>query len=1059
MKGIAGVLMSLAAFGMARADGRPEWLDPSVVGVNRERPRAVRCIYADAESALSGEKARSRYYRSLNGEWRFHWVAKPADRPVGFQAVDFDDSKWDTIPVPSNMELAGYGIPIYTNSAYPWGKADPPNIPEDNNPVGSYRRRFTLPENWQGRKVFLRFEGVASAFYVWINGERVGFSKGSRTDAEFDITRYVVPGENVVAVEVYKWSDGAYLEDQDFWRLGGIYRDVYLLSTGDLHVRDVETRVGLDAQYKDAQLTIRAWVRNAGDGAGHASVEIVLQDQAGRTAAGPLRERVDVGGGEERVVAFDAAVKAPALWSAEHPNLYPLLITLRDKGGGVIEVIRSRVGFRTVDIKDGELCVNGVPILIKGVDRHEHDPDRGHAITAESMVRDIVTMKQYNINAVRTSHYPNQPIWYDLCDEYGLYLIDEANIESHGMGYGERTLAKDPAWLDAHMDRTMRMVERDKNHPSVIIWSLGNEAGFGPNFEATSAWIRQRDRSRPVQYERAELDKATDIVCPMYAPPKRLAACASKPQERPLILCEYSHAMGNSNGNLWMYWDLIYANRQLQGGFIWDWVDQGIRQPVARPPNSGYIRPTAGEPTFWAYGGDFGPPGTPSDDNFCCNGLVSPDRAPHPGLFQVKKVYQNVRVRPVDLGAGQVEIRNWYDFTNLRELVTCTWSIQAAGETLARGRLEDLDIAPHTARTVRMPLVAITPEPGVEYFLDLSFSLKEDKTWAKQGHEVAWEQFKLPVEAAAPTVNPNEMPGVALKEEGAAIVVTASGNAWTVDRASGLLRSWRYRETELIREPLRPHFWRAPIDNDRGNKMPKRQGVWRHAGLKLEAEEVAVRRVSEQVVEIALRAKLPAVASAYAMTYRFYGDGDVVVTGSFTPGDKKLPDMPRFGMQMAMPGAFDTIAWYGRGPQETYCDRKDARVDVYSGRVDEQYYQDYSEPGESGNKVDVRWIALTGKRGVGLLAVGMPLLSVNALPYTTDDLEGPKHPYELPKRDFVTVNLDLMQMGVGGDNSWGALPHPEYRIHPEARAYRFRLRAYDVNKASPETLSRYRIGP
>jgi beta-galactosidase len=1247
--GIASAL-SQSAFA---EDPRPDWENPAVTSINKELPTAVRAIYPDTALARWREPGGSPYGMSLNGQWRFRWAPKPEARPVDFFRADFDDNAWKTIPVPSNMEIQGYGVPIYTNIPYPFANPKPPFVPKDDNAVGSYRTRFTLPDGWKGRQVFLRFDGVSSAFYVWVNGRKVGFSKDSRTSAEFNITRYLKNGENLLAVEVYRWSDGSYLEDQDFWKVSGIFRDVSLVSTEDLHIREFQVNTDLDEQYRDAELRVRTWVRNCGDAAQSGTVSLALEDGRAEPVFAPMTQAANVEPGKEGTLDFLAKVQNPAKWTAESPNLYKLLLTLRDATGKVVEVIPCNVGFRKVEIKDGQLLVNGRVVLFKGVNRHEHDPDLGQAITADSMVKDILVMKQHNLNAVRTCHYPDQPIWYDLCDRYGIYLIDEVNIESHGMGYGPASLAHKPEWLAAHMDRTVRMVERDKNHPSVIIWSLGNEAGFGQNFRATAKWVKERDPSRPVHYERAEMDPVTEIVCPMYPDPKELAEYANKPQTRPYIMCEYAHAMGNSTGNLWLYWDLIYSKKYLQGGFIWDWVDQGIRRPLPpryvikdRGPNGleglfhgelangemsrGYAvfppedrlnmpgpltvevsakpltmsysapyvakgdtqygirqaghkveffvreqasgqritvsaplpegwygqwhrltgvvdgkelrlyvdgkqggsKPFSGkiaanrfplgigfdpenptrfsnalirdariyaralDPTeiqnpdgrkpdglvlyadigdakasgswtgpssdrgfFWAYGGEFGPPGVPSDDNFCCNGLVGPDRIPHPGLSQVKKVYQYVHAKPVDLAQGKIEITNWYDFTNLHDIALCTWQIKADDKVIQEGRLDDLQLAPRASKVVQVPFKAISPEAGVEYFLNLSWRLTHDMPWAKQGYEVAWEQFKLPMESPPKALATADIPPIKVEQDDAKAIIAAGETVWTVDKKSGLLISWQFKDTELIGDPLRPHFWRAPIDNDRGNNMDKRLGIWRHAGRDWKLKDVGVQAISPQVVEVRATADLPTVESTYQMTYRFLGSGDVVVDGHFKPGQKGLPELPRFGMQMASTSAaaFDTITWFGRGPQETYCDRDDARVGLYSGRIDDQFFADYTEPGESGNKVDVRWLALTGPKGVGLLAIGMPRLSVNALPYTTDDLEGVKHAFQIPRREVVTINLDLKQMGVGGDDSWGALPHEQYRIKPAEYSYRFRLRAFDTAKDSPRALSKVRL--
>ena len=590
----------------------PDWENPDVIGRNKEPAHATIVPYTDPVNALPGDRKASPWFKLLNGMWKFNWVPKPADRPLEFSNIDYDVEAWNEIPVPSCWELEGYGTPIYTNITYPF-PANPPFIPHDNNPVGSYRRSFTVPRSWLNRETFLVFDGVKSAAYIWINGREVGYTQGSKTPAEFRITDFLQPGRNILAVEVYRWSDGSYLEDQDFWRLSGIFRDVWLFSTPRLHIRDFWAQPKLVREYNDAVLDLSVSVRNYDNAdAGNHTVQAMLFDNSGRRMFdNHLEKSVSVPSGGEVTLEFEQYITEPKLWTAETPDLYTLLVMLKNSRGDVVEVESCRVGFRSSEILNGQLCINGVPIMIKGVDRHEHDPDDGRTITRESMIRDIMLMKQNNINAVRTSHYPNKPIWYDLCDEFGMYLVDEANIESHGMGYDpKKTLGNKPEWQKAHLDRTISMVERDKNHPSVIVWSLGNEAGDGVNFVATSKWIHDSDPSRPVQYERAGLEPHTDIYCPMYARIEQIEEYAKTHSDRPLILCEYAHAMGNSVGNLQDYWDVIYKYPVLQGGFIWDWVDQGLRKTL----------PDGTE--FWAYGGDYGD--TPNDGNFCCNGLVFP---------------------------------------------------------------------------------------------------------------------------------------------------------------------------------------------------------------------------------------------------------------------------------------------------------------------------------------------------------------------------------------------------------------------------------------------------
>ena len=1019
-----------------------DWENPKVFAINREPSHATRTAFADRESALTGCPEGSSFAKSLNGNWRFHWSPSPAERPEGFFAVGYDVSEWDQTPVPSNWQFQGYGVPIYTNVKYPFRNPEPPKVPHDDNPVGSYRRTFTVPGAWAGRSVYLHFAGVNSAFYVWVNGERVGYSQGSRTPAEFDITPHLVDGENVLAVEVYRWCDGVYMEDQDFWHLSGIYRDVFLYAAGDVSIRDFWVCTELDADYRDAQLELDIVLRSRAGEPRECSVVVTLLDDEGQPLFEDSTGSVTVGAGEETTVEFVQPVPEPKLWSAELPNLHTLLLTLMDEAGEVLEVVPWRVGFRSVEIKGGQLLVNGCPVLLKGANRHEHDPDTGHTMSRGSMVTDIKLMKQHNMNAVRTCHYPDTPEWYSLCDEYGLYVIDEANIESHGA----QQLARDPDWLDAHLDRIERMVERDKNHPSVIIWSLGNEAGDGPNFEAASAWVHERDHTRPVHYEQAGTKPHTDIICPMYWPVPRLVELARENRDRPVILCEYMHAMGNSNGGMRRYWDAIEAEPNLQGGFIWDWVDQGIRAPV--PGREGE--------TYFGFGGDFGPPGTPSDLNFCMNGLISPDRIPHPGCLEVKKAYEHVKIRAVDLTAGKVELTNAHFFTPL-DFVEVAWEVRAEGELLSEGTLPPPGTLPGQSEQVTIPNELPSPEPGVEYWLNVSLRLAEDAPWADKGHEVAWAQFALPVSAEGETADVGEMPELQLEETETAITVTGESLQVVFDKASGAIASMLCGEVELVRTGPIPDFWRASTDNDRGNNMPDRCGIWKDAGRDRVVQEVAVEQVSPQVVRVAALSKL-AGDCRYQTIYTVLGSGDVLVESSFSPGDVELPELPRLGMQMTVPAGLETLTWYGRGPHESHLDRKDsARVGLYLGTVDEQFV-DYSIPQENGNKTDVRWAALTNEAGAGLLAVGMPLLNVNAQHYTTGDLEDALHSYELTRQEYVVLNLDLDQTGVGGRDSWGARPDDDVTLWAKPYAYSFRLRAMQPGD-DPAALARGAVGP
>jgi len=992
----------------------------------------------------NAERTKSRFYRSLNGSWKYHYSSNQLARVDGFWDPVFDDSKWDSIPVPANVEIEGYGIPIYVNIKYPWTwqgvQPSPPVVPgnDPNNTVNSYRRKFEVPTDWDGRRIYVTFDGVNSFFYLWVNGRKVGMGKDARTPVEFDLTEYVHPGENMLAVENFRWCDGSYLEDQDFWRLSGIFRDVYLWSAPLLHVRDFEVKTELDDGFRDAQLKLNLMVTNASTSPAQVSVVAELLGPNGHTIFSKAYQ-ASVNACTETLLQASTTLENPLKWTAETPNLYKLLITLKDQRGKILEVFPATVGFRSVQIRDGDLLVNGQRIFIKGVNRHEFDPDRGQAITTEGMEKDIQVMKQHNINTVRTCHYPNQQAWYDLCDRYGLYLIDEANIESHGMGYGEHTLAKDPQFAAAHMDRTVRMLERDKNHPSIIIWSLGNEAGDGPNFTATANWIRQRDASRPVHYERAELGSNTDIVCPMYPRPHELEEYSSKPQTRPYIMCEYEHAMGNSSGDMWTYWNLIYNRPHLQGGSIWDWVDQGLRQPTKHLPLAHFEKLKPGQPTFWAFGGDFGPAGTGSDQNFCCNGLVSPDRKPHPGLLQVKHVYQYIHIKPAHISRRTVEIKNWFDFTKLKDIARFTWELSGDGKVLQHARLSVPDLAPRQTAVVHVPFESFAPEPGVEYFLTIKAVLAHNQSWARKGHEIAWDQFKLPDSQPARVVT--TVSSALRVDDSHKDVVRIRGKDFSLvfDKSRGTLESYRFRETELVQSGLRPDFWRAPIDNDRGRDMAKSQGKWRtaHENSKVESFSVDSSNPSAIVVKAVLG--LASVNAHWKTVYTVYDRGEIAIDAYFIPETTNLPKIPRMGMQMVLPAGFENIEWLGPGPQETYADRKDGRVGRYQGTVTEQFFRDYTEPGETGNKVDVRWVALTNKKGVGLLAIGSPLLSVNALHHSTDDLQAAEHPFQIPFRETVTLNLDLVQQGVGGENSWGRWPEEPYLLPCKPYSYRIRL--------------------
>jgi len=1025
------------------------WQDVAVASVNAEPMHATFVPYGSRDEALRGDAAPSPYVLSLDGPWRFRWVPRPDQRPRGFERDDYDVSSWGNLAVPANWELNGFGLPRYLNSDYTFGPTPPtpPLLDPNDNPVGSYRRTFTVPEAWSGRRVFLHCGGVNSAFYAWVNGREVGYSQDSKTPAEFDVTDLLRPGENTVALQVFRYSVGSYLEAQDMWRFAGVERSISLVSTPHVRIRDVFARAGLDERTDDGTLRVTVAVKNAlAEAAKGMRVRAELLDSGGAPALAPLERTFDVRPRDEHAFELAGAVAAPAHWTAETPALYTLLLTLLDASGATLEVVTTHVGFRNVEIRGGQLLVNGVPIYIKGTNRHEHDPVTGRVVSEELMLRDIALMKRLNINAVRTSHYPNSPRWYELCDRHGLYVIDEANIESHGVGYHpDVTLGNRPAWLALHLDRTRRMVERDKNHPSVIVWSLGNEAGDGVNFQATSAWIKGRDPSRPVHYERARLEPHTDVFAPMYARIPRLLEYASAEQTRPLILCEYSHMMGNSGGGLADYWRVIRAHRQLQGGLIWDWVDQGIE------------RRTSDGRLYFAYGGDFGD--APSDQNFMCNGIVAPNRTPHPHAWEVKKVYQSVAAELVDWPARRVRIHNRNDFASLAG-IDVAWRVEGDGVVVAAGTLPRLATPARASEEVTVPVPDFAAAPGAECFLTLTYHAAAATEVIPKGYEIGFDQLALPAAAPAPPrLDRAAMPALTLAEGDGTVTVTGRDFTVRFDRASGTIASWTHRGVELLLSGPVPDFWRAPTDNDYGNRMPVRLAAWREAGAKRVVASLAATRVGPAEVRVDVEATIPVGASRHTARYTVLGSGDVLVDVAFTPGLGRLPELPRLGMQLELPRAFDTVTWYGRGPHESYADRKEsAAVGLWSGTVDAQSHP-YIRPQETGYKVDVRWIALTRADGSGLLAVGAPLVGAAASRFRHDDYEygpekGQRHPTDMTPRDVVVLNVDLGQMGVGGDDSWGAKPHDEYMLPARSYGYSFRLRPLARGDAPPAVLAR-----
>lgn len=1053
-------LFALAVLAIPLLADKPEWDNPAVIHVGTERPHATMMTYPSAELAKAGERAASPWFKLLNGNWKFHGSLRPAERPIDFYRPDYSDANWGSMPVPASWQMHGFDIPIYTNIIYPWPQDNrgAPTPPYDFNPVGSYRLQFTVPQGWAGRRVVVHFDGVDSAFYAWVNGHKLGYHEDSRTPAEFDLTPYLQAGSNLLAVEVYRFGDGAFLEDQDMWRMSGIFRDVYLWSTADQHVRDFEIHTDLDGQYRDSQLSVKAWITNAAAAGKRVSITANLLDTSGAveaTAVGqPITKTVDLAGGAEQVVDLAAAVPNPRKWTAETPYLYKLLLTLKDQAGNTLEVIPANVGFRKVEIKGGRFLVNGKPVLIKGVNRHEHDEDTAKYVSIESMTRDIRLMKQFNVNAVRTSHYPNDSAWYDLADRYGLYVLDEANLECHHYGNDPRNrLTNDPAWQAAYLDRQQSMVERDKNHPSIVIWSLGNESGDGPNAAAVYQWTKHRDPSRPFHYEGSTSHGGSnaDINSFMYPTPAEVVKHAAERPEMPLILCEYEHAMGNSSGGLKEYWDIFYSGTNAQGAFVWDWVDQGIRLRVPAE-----YRANTPNPDFFAYGGWWEDKnGIRNDNDFNNNGLVAADRTPHPGLWALKYVYRNLHVAPVDLKTGKIRVKNWFFFTNAQDVADGNWEVKAGRRTLASGRFPALDIAPGAEKEFQLPLPSITPEPGVEYFLNISFSQKQDTAWAAKGHEIAWDQFALPASAPAPVLQIARAPRLQVADAGDSTTFTGPEFSLRFDRKNGLIENYQFRGVSLLERGPRPDFWRAPTNNDRGAwkvfqnraKTDKSLDItyWKDAGPLWQVGDVRVEKVNDSSARVTVSAGLPNNTATYSITYLIDGSGDVIVECSYKPGPGNLAMMPRFGTELLAAPGLENLTWYGRGPKETMLDRAFERIGVYGSTVDREWVE-YMRPQENGNKVDVRWVALTNPQGVGLMAVGAQPLSVAARHFSKEEMERSAYSFQMVRQPEVYLNLDLKQMGAGGIDSWSpkAYPMEPYRIPAGVeRIYRYRLTPVD----------------
>ncbi len=1038
-------LVPIFASAQLSAPSGADWENPGIFAVGKEAPRATSLPYPSRAEAI--EAGESPYVISLDGMWKFRFSPNPSAADDDFYAPGYNVSAWDEIRVPSNWEMEGYGIPIYTNIKYPFPK-NPPYVPHDDNPTGCYRRDFIVPSDWDGREVFLHFGGSTAGMYVWVNGFYAGYAQNGKSPSEFDITALVKPGENCVAVKVLRWTDGSYLEDQDFWRLSGLDRSVCLYSTAQLRIRDFFAKAGLDRAYRDGVLELTAQIANYGS-AEACSLEAELID--GQKTIWKAARRLKVSGEQSEVSFPKAHLKGISPWSCETPRLYTLVLSLKDASGRIVEATSCKTGFRTVEISDGMLKVNGKRIMVHGVNMHEHSQTRGHVVDEATMMRDIITMKQHNINAVRMSHYPQSTLWYELCDRYGLYLVDEANIEIHDMGAMFQGMeynspehpAANPAWKAQILDRQRSLVERDKNHPSVIIWSLGNECGNGDNFQAAYDWVKSRDGSRPVQFEQAGEMRNTDIVCPMYPSIESMMEYASrKNPSRPYIMCEYAHAMGNSTGNFQEYFDIISTSLHMQGGFIWDWVDQGLLSRGGKLVSEDH-KVAIDNGYYWSYGGDLGGHLYTNDENFCINGLVLPDRTPHPALNEVKKVYQDVLFKAEDLSAGRVRVENNFLYTPLSDYLL-RWELLRDGAVISAGEMTP-DIAPGKSEVMRFP---VESGSDADYCLTLSLRTVSETGLLPAGHEIAREQFVLS-EAAdrsylASSLAKPAAGKVSLTFAGRMYMVSCGGVEARFNSADGNMAYYKVDGRTVLQSGPEPSFWRAPTDNDWGNGAQMRCNVWRCAAQNRQLKSFeAVQTASGAEIRVVWH--LPDVNSDYTLTYSFAHDASMRVSASWS-GEEGLPELLRFGQRMVLPREFGLAEWYGRGPWENYSDRKTASfLGLWSSRVEDMFFP-YVQPQESGARSDVRWVKLTDADGVGIAVVA----AAQPFCFTATDIrqesvdpglsKAQRHIDDIHRdRTRIWLNIDLAQRGLGGDDSWGRPPHKEYLLDKQDYEYSYMI--------------------
>lgn len=1022
-----------------------EYENPLVNSINRLPARATAISYPNMQEAKKGDRKASSRIKMLNGLWDFYFSPTAIEVPDDFLAPTFDSKNWSKIPVPSNWEMHGYGTAVYTNKIFPFVPVHPPFIPDNDNPTGCYRHTFTIPEQWDDMQIALQLGGVSSACYVYLNGQFVGYSEDSFLPAEFDITPYITSGDNLLAVKVHKYSDGSYFENQDHWRLGGIQRDVFITASPKIQLYDFFVQTELDNHYTDAILKIRPEIKVYDDASYQLCTlyvhlfapdeKAVFDEPIQFNIAGQVDEQYPPLGN----VKFDlisANIKKPLKWSDETPNLYTLVFELKNELGEVLEFRSAKIGFRSIEIVNSELLVNGKPVLLFGVNRHDHHQRNGKVVSDEDMRRDVVMMKQFNINAVRTAHYPNDARFYELCDEMGIYVIDEANNETHTLG---SKLANDPVWASAHIERVSRMVLRDKNHPSIIFWSLGNESGYGPNTAATAQWVKAYDPTRFIHYEGAQLRHGydgfavsepdwVDMRSRMYTTiEEMLEMAAQEYDKRPILWCEYAHSMGNSTGNLYKFRDVMRGNQRIFGGFIWDWMDQAL---IKKAPDG---------KEFWAYGGDFGDT-LINDNNFCINGIISANQTPKAATREVKKVFQPVEISAVDLQQGILNVTNHHFFLNLDHYIV-EWEITEEGINIESGEMENFNVSAGNHAELTIPFSKPEVQPGKSYHLNIYFKLKFDEKWASKGHMVAWEQFLLPIGIPA-LKNSLFTKAGKLKLETDATYINVYGETFriTFSKKNGLLTAFQKDGRELLLAPLKPNFWRPLTDNDfSGAKVQEFQHAWKTAADSIQVQNFDVYEKNDGGFLIMADLWLVNIQSVFQLQYTVMPDGLLEIQASIDPAGH-LPEMPRFGMQTKIPASFDMLTWFGKGPHETYVDREHgAMVGQYTISVKNDFFH-YVRPQESNNHTGTKWLMLQNENAMALHVKSLSEMSFSAWPYSMEMIDEAAHTNQLIEGDIM-LNVDDRQMGVGGDNSWNELskPHPEFRIFPQKYQYSFRL--------------------